>query len=317
MVNNWPEHVIEYKNLYEANCENKSELPLGSKFLREQVHGQSYVREYCDFVESLEDAQSFSFENERRWLTRFNDEGRWDKYLQALHYFSRETKKEEELIFYSMLIPAATTVTKELCPFIRFEGDKFSITTIKSMAKALLDRGKYLHKLLVSPEDVADLRTDGTLSYPYSDDPVTRYSLFCVPSLGSIKFTLDEIDFEIELRTVDELGVRGIYNIHDKSSDSAIKFHGGLTNKFNDYQIINGNIMDKNGSLVKAGETQVYGFTKDTRDIFKISITDDCRAYYLSVEEEKTGLKVTRSLDSVCLGNSEIVMGILDRTVKD
>lgn len=179
----------------------------------------------------------------------------------------------------------------------------FSKELINRMIVGMARQGQQLRNLMVSPEDLADIRE-------YSDvdvDPITRREIFEAAGLGRIW----GINF-IEDR---DLGVKGKYNINDKTSEWG-PFQGDSKNHFNDYHIVHGNILDKNGGLVTAGETQIYGFAEDHKLSLKMPIRKFEAHWDPSLtRRQQIGFFGWMKMGLCCLDSRCLSAGVIDRYV--
>jgi hypothetical protein len=230
----------------------------------------------------------------------------------------------EEECLWRVIIPAVTTAF-DGCgalpsrPAQLYEmpvGDPtagyFSKEIVNRMIVGMQRLGKKLKTLWISPEDLADIR-----EYTEADvDPITRREIFEVSGLGSM--------WGISLEAHIELGIRGPYNIHGKdSSKDFCKFQSCLPEsekfeRYNDLVITHPNVVNENGQLEKAGETQFYGFSEDLLDnlvmplipyraIWDVAELRKQRSAFFGWQKMGLGL-----FDASCIS-----MGIIDRSMED
>ena len=259
---------------------------------------------------------AFSVQAYKHWNVRYNKENRFDVWIQALKSISRAVGNFEEESLFKLLTPACTTHFtgnvlsggKEfLAPIAETNppSKTCNLALIKHMASVMLTRGETLDKLWLSPEDIHDLHESGELKRPdYRGD------IWFIPKVF-LSFTLGDQEFNVEIVGMNSLGCRGKYNINDKNSKYG-PFIGNAENKFNDYQITNGNVMDENGNVTKAGETQIYGFSKSVKDYLKMPVVEPFTTHW-DFQGGKTGIFGWQKYGNVCLNNKCLVMGVIDR----
>jgi len=277
--------------------------------------GMGYIAQ--DYIELLADEVSirtFTVQAAKDWLIRYAREGRVDVAVRAQQEVARALAAYEEEAGWRVIVPAATSafdgagvLAPRPAPIYEMPaGDPasgyFSKELINRMIIGMKRIGRKLGELWVSPEDLADIRewTDTDV------DPTTRNTIFQAAGLGSI--------WGIQLREVDVLGVRGQYNINDKDSEYGPFKGSSGANTFNDYSITHGNVVDSNGNLLIAGETQIYGF--DRSDISLVmpikqeySATDDPTL----LRRQRAGFFGFQEFGMACLDARFICVGIIDR----
>jgi hypothetical protein len=258
--------------------------------------------------------RTFTVQAAKNWLLRYAREGRVDVAVRAQQEIARALAAYEEEAGWRVVVPAATSafdgagvLAPRPAPIYEMPtGDPasgyFSKELINRMIIGMKRLGRKLTELWVSPEDIADIREWGDTDI----DPMTRNTIFQAAGLGSI--------WGIQLREVDILGVRGQYNINDKDSEFGPFKGSSDLNKFNDYAITHGNLVDSNGNLQTAGETQIYGF--DTSDI---SLVMPIKEEYVATEDstlhrrQQAGIYGWQTFGMACLDARFICVGIIDR----
>jgi hypothetical protein len=251
------------------------------------------------------------------WPSKYDEEGRYDVWSKAFEATAHALAEYEEEAFFRVLIPACTThfneegIDPKWAPIAQPNppAKYCSVELIHRMAQVMQTNGQTLGTVMVSPEDVADIR-----EYTDSSLETARQSYFFTPC-GKLNFELDGQAYSVKIIQSNALGIRGRYNINDKYSEFGL-FKGNTENKFNDYEIINGNVLDCNGSLLKKGETQIYGFSNKVKDYMKMPIKELYEAYWdpsLS-RRNRTGFFGWEKLGAACLINKCFTLGIIDRS---
>ena len=182
----------------------------------------------------------------------------------------------------------------------------FSKELLNRMLVGAQRNGKNINLLWMSPEDLADIR-----EYTDTDvDPVTRREIFNAQGLGKI--------WSVKLEAKNSLGVRGKYNITSRES-----MYGALTTNekgwFNSYFVEHPNILDENGNLMKAGETQFYAFTEDIKDQLKMIVSEPYAARWDAnlMRRQRCGFFGWQRMGMALFGHTSIYMGIVDRSMED
>jgi hypothetical protein len=277
--------------------------------------GMAYVaQDYMEFVQEEVVIQTFTVQAAKDWKIAYAKEGRIDIVTKAQNYVAKTLAKFEEEAGWRVLAPACTkafdgagvTAPRPAPIYQMPQGDAtagyFSKELINRMMVGMQRIGRNLDELWVSPEDIADIR-----EYTETDvDPYTRREIFQAKGLGKI--------WDVNLRTVDALGVRGLWNIHDKDSDFGPFKGDSVFNRFNDYTITNGNLVDINGNLLQAGETQVYGF--DRSDVALVMpVKEEFQAFEDPnlLRRQKQGFFGWQTFGMACIDSRFICMGIIDR----
>jgi len=180
----------------------------------------------------------------------------------------------------------------------------FSKELVNRMIIGMKRNSQTLSQLMVSPEDLGDIR-----EYTDTDvDPITRREIFKAGGKGAI--------WGIDLVESMDLGVRGKYNINDKTCKFGSFKGSDEKNNFNDYQITHGNLLDENGNLVIPGETQVYGFSEDHKMSLKMPIIKFQAHWDPSlIRKQQIGFFGWMKMGMCCLDNRHMSAGVIDRFV--
>jgi hypothetical protein len=247
----------------------------------------------------------------KEWRFKYIEEKRDDIFVKAVRSVTKALSSYEEEAFFRTLIPPCTTNVAtpkaKFSPMVNIESTTCTKELITQMAAEMLERGHTLKTIMISPEDTADL-------FPF-DDPVTRKSIFIYASRGKLEIKVGSRELEIQAITMESLGVRGKYNINGHDSKWG-PFKGKTNETFNDYEILFGNVLDENGNLITAGETQIYGFSENIKDYFKMPITEPYVAYFdpSLTRRQLCGFYGWQTMGSALLNSACISMGIITRT---
>ena len=138
-------------------------------------------------------------------------------------------------------------------------------------------------------------------------DPVTRREIFQAAGMGKI--------WNIQMHDIKHLGGVGKFNINDSTSswgvfkDSAGSFH--------DYTLDNANIVDANGEITTAGETQIWGFDSSTNDSLVMPIKEEWKTFDDPTlhRHQKQGIYGWERVGFGVLDSRMISMGVIDRTL--
>ena len=166
--------------------------------------------------------------------------------------------------------------------------------------------GKTINLIWISPEDQADIRE-------YTDvdvDPITRRELFQAKGPGKI--------WNINLEVKNSLGIRGKYNIYGRESQRG-PFTVDEKGCYNSYFVEHPTILDENGNLTRAGETQFYAFTEDIKENFKIIISEPYVARWDTnlMRRQRCGFFGWQRMGSAMFGQKSVYMGVVDRSMED
>jgi hypothetical protein len=276
--------------------------------------GLGYVAQ--DYIEGLGEevfVPTFTVSAAKDWKVSYARDGRIDIVVRAQKAVAKALASYEEEAGWRVVVPASTSnfggagvLPPRPAPIYEMPaGDPgagyLSKELINRMIVGMNRLGRRLDELWVSPEDIADIRewTDTDI------DPTTRREVFMAGGMGSI--------WGVQLRVVESLGVRGKYNIHDKSSLYG-PFKGDSNNEFNDYTITHGNVLDIDGNLVTPGETQIYGFDRsDLSLVMPIRKEFEAHDDPTLLRKQKQGFFGWQEFGMACLDARFICMGVIDR----
>lgn len=180
----------------------------------------------------------------------------------------------------------------------------FSKELVNRLLVSAQRQGRKVKCLLVSPEDLADIREWTEVDV----DPITKNAIFQAGGLEEI--------WGVQLIGVEDLGVKGRYNINDECCEYG-PFKGSQShNKYNDYTITHGNIVSEGFNLQVAGETQIYALCEGTKENFKFRHTP-YTAYFdpALFRRQKAGFFGWKKMGVMCMDPRDILMGVIDRHI--
>jgi hypothetical protein len=277
-----------------------------------------------DYMELMAEEVSiplFMVQAAKDWMLKYDEEGRVDILQRAIQDVARNIISYEDEGVFRVIWPAVTSsfdgagvLPPRPAPVYQLPaGDPASGYLSKELINRMIvgakRMGQTLVELEVSPEDLADIRewTDTDV------DPATRHSIFRAAGMGDI--------WGIQLREVEHLGVRGKFNINDKTSEFGPFKGNAKENRFNDYHISpgHGNIVDQNGNLVVPGETQIVGLCESHKDSLVMPMKQSYKAHYdwTLLRKHKTGFFGWQEFGLACLNPRCLLTGVIDRYTPD
>jgi hypothetical protein len=254
----------------------------------------------------------FSIQAAQDWLLKYMLEEEYNIINEAAIRTAKSLISYETEAGWRVIIPAVTTSfdgagilpPRPAAIHQLPSGDKgagyFSKELINRLIVNMERKGQTLATLRVSPEDMADIR-----EYTDTDiDPISRREIWQAAGMGKIWGITLEKDFG--------LGVLGQYNINDSSSNGTFK--ANENHRFNDYSITHGNIVDENYNLVSAGETQIYGFSDESKMNLKMPI-NKFQAHWdpALLRRQRVGFFGWEKIGLCCMDSSCLNMGVIDR----
>lgn len=278
--------------------------------------GLGYVAQ--NFIEGVgEDVYvpTFTIDASAQWKLTYARDGRVDIAARAARNIARAVAEYEEESAWRVLVPAATTdfsgqglLTARSAPIYEVAATApgagyLSKELINKMIVGMERNDRTLTELWVSPEDAADIRewTDTDI------DPVTRREIFQASGLGRI--------WNVQLRVLKHLGAVGKFNINDQTASYGIfKDSAGA---FNDYTLTNANVVDANGQVTTAGETQIYGFDGTVNDSLVMPIRSEFVVYDdpTLLRKQQQGIFGWEEIGFACLDSRMLSMGVIDRSL--
>ena len=249
------------------------------------------------------------------WSLKYARDGRINIAARALRNAARAMIDYEEECGWRVIAPAVTSaftgyglLGPRPAPIVEIASHIasgfLSKELINQMMVKMRRNRRSLTDVYVSPEDMADIRE-------WSDsqvDDATRREIFLSAGRNEV--------FGVRLHEVHQLGATGRYNINSQSSQSGI-FRVGSTGKFNDYDPSDENVVNSDGQVVTAGETQIYGFDLDSNDSLVMPIRaelqfwDDPNLH----RQRQQGFYGWEEVGFAALDPRMMVMGIINRKV--
>ena len=258
---------------------------------------------------------TFSVGTSFDWSLRYARDGRIDIAQRAMRNAAIAIADYEEESAWRLLAPAATAafagkglLGPRSAPIVEIAGTSaggfFSKELINQMKVKMERNRRTLTDIYCAPEDIADIREWGDSQV----DPQTRRDIYVRGGAGEV--------YGVQLHSVHQLGASGKYNINSNSSGYGIfKLGGG--GKFNDYQPTNANVVDSDGNVTTAGETQVYGFDLTANDSLVMPVRQELEFFDDENlhREQKQGFYGHEEFGMAVLDSRMLVMGVIDRSV--
>lgn len=276
--------------------------------------GLGYVAQ--NFIEGVgEDiyVPLFTIDASGQWKLTYARDGRVDIAERVARNMARAVAEYEEESAWRVIIPAATSdyagqglLSARSAPIYEVDSGAgagyLSKELINKMMVGFVRNDRQLTELWVSPEDAADIRewTDTDI------DPVTRREIFQTAGMGNI--------WNVQLREMKHLGAMGKFNINDSTSSYGIFQESG--GSFNDYNVTNGNVVDSNGQVTTAGETQIWGFDTSVNDSLVMPIKQEFRVFDdpALLRKQQAGVFGWEEIGFACLDPRMLGMGVIDRS---
>lgn len=258
---------------------------------------------------------TFRIDTSAEWKLDYAIHGRVDIMARALRKAASAIAEYEEESAWRVIVPAGTTnfaatgllKARNAAIYEVPAGSQgagyLSKELINKMIVGMQRNGRQLTDLWVSPEDAADIRewTDTDV------DPITRREVFQAAGMGSI--------WRVAMHVMPHLGGPGKFNINDSTSSYGIfKDTGG---SFGDYVVDHGNVVDANGQVTTAGDTQIWGFDMTANDSLVMPVREE-----LELWEDPTlhrrqlqGFYGWETIGFACLDSRMLSMGVIDRSL--
>ena len=257
----------------------------------------------------------FTIDSSAQWKLTYARDGRVDIAQRAARNMARAVADYEEESGWRVLVPAGTTnfsgqglLTARSAPVFEVAptapgAGYLSKELINKMIVGMMRNDRELTDLWVSPEDAADIRewTDTDI------DPVTRREIFTAAGMGRI--------WNIQITPIKHLGAVGKFNINSSTSSFGIfKETGG---SYNDYTLTNANVVDANGEVTTAGETQIWGFDRSVNDSFVMPIKSDFQVFDDPTlhRKQQQGIYGWEEIGFAILDSRPISVGVVDRSL--
>ncbi len=278
--------------------------------------GLGYIAQ--NFIEGVGEevyVPTFSISVAADWKVTYARDSRIDIPERAARNAARSIADYEEDSGWRVIVPGATTdfagqglLGTRNAPVFQVAsgstGEKFlSKELINIMMVGMKRVRRSLTDLYISPEDAADIRewTDTQV------DPVTRREIFTASGMGRI--------WNINLHEVFQLGATGRFNINQNGAGFGV-FQVDSSGDFNDYNPTNENIVDANGNVTTAGETQVYGFDLAVNDSLVMPVRKEYEAHDdpTLLRQQKQGFFGWEEVGFALLDSRMVQLGVIDRS---
>ena len=276
--------------------------------------GLGYIAQ--NFIEGVGEevyVPTFAISVSADWKVTYARDSRIDIPERAARNAARAIADYEEDSGWRVIVPAVTTdftgqglLGARNAPVNQIPagatGEKFlSKELINMMIVGMKRTRRSLTDLYISPEDAADIRewTDTQV------DPTTRREIFQAAGMGNI--------WNVNMHEVFQLGASGRFNINSTATTYGVFQAAG--GSFNNYDLTNENVVDANGMVTTAGETQIYGFDLSVNDSLVMPIRKEYEAHDdpTLLRQQKQGFFGWEEIGMACLDSRMISMGIIDR----
>ena len=257
----------------------------------------------------------FSIAASADWKLSYARDSRVDILQRAIAKAAKAIAEYEEESAWRVLVPAATTNFAatgllKARPAAIYEvpstdngAGYLSKELINQMIVGMQRTDRTLTDLWVAPEDAADIRewTDTDI------DPVTRREVFQAAGMGRI--------WNVQMHVMKHLGAQGKFNINDSTSSYGL--FKDTAGAYNDYTVDNGNIVDSDGQVTTAGETQIWGFDLTTNDSLVMPMKE---AYTPTMDptlhrHQKQGFYGWEEVGFAVLDSRMLSLGVIDRSL--
>lgn len=268
-----------------------------------------YSQQYVEPLQEEVGVPVFAVQAARDWLLKYARERGSVVLDEAVNSVAQGIADYEEEAGWRTIIPAATSsiVQPRPAPIARLDpkdrASRYFSKEIMNRLSVLVQRnGKVLHVIYVSPEDMADIKE-------YADLEEIDFGAVRTQIKGKSKVQ------DLEIRVTPGLGIYGRYNINTASTKINRPFTFDKEGKFNDYTAIHQNELDTEGVLTQPGETQVYAFTKDSKDSMVMPIKQEYTGHWDStlLRKQRAGFYGWQEFGMAILDSSCLYMGVVDR----
>jgi len=278
--------------------------------------GLGYVAQ--NFIEGVgEDVYvpTFTIDTSADWKLQYARESRIDIAARAARKAAGAIAEYEEESGWRVIVPAGATNFAATGLLPARSAAVFEVAAAGSgagyLSKELINQmivgfqrvGRTLTDLWVAPEDAADIR-----EWTETDiDPVTRREIFQAAGMGSI--------WNIQLHVLPHLGAPGKFNINGSTSSYGI-FKADVAGDYHDYHLDNPGVVDANGAVTTAGETQIWGFDMTANDSLVMPIKQEFEVWDDPTlhRRQKQGFYGWEVVGFACLDSRMLGMGVIDRT---
>jgi hypothetical protein len=258
---------------------------------------------------------TFQIDASGEWKIDYALESRVDIAQRAASKAAQAIAEFEEESGWKVIVPAGSTnfagmglLKARSAPIYEVPGTDngagyLSKELINRMMVGMKRTDRTLTDLWVSPEDAADIRewTDTDI------DPVTRREVFQAAGMGKI--------WGVQLHEMPHLGAVGKFNINDETSSFGL--FKDSSGSYNDYTLDNANVVDANGEVTTAGETQVWGFDMSVNDSLVMPVKKEFEAHDdpTLLRKQKQGFFGWERVGFACLDSRMMCLGVIDRSL--
>ena len=151
-------------------------------------------------------------------------------------------------------------------------------------------------------EKLSDIKTRTDI------DPVTRREIFQTAGMGRIR--------NVAMHEIKHLGATGKFNINGSTSSWGV-FLGDGGDDYNNYHLDNPNVLDANGEVTTAGETQIWGFDTSVNDslVMPIKYVWESHEDPTLLRRQKQGIFGWEEVGFACLDPRMEGVGVIDRSL--
>lgn len=258
---------------------------------------------------------TFTIDTAAEWKLAYARESRVDIAARAVRKAAAAITEYEEESGWRVIVPAATTNFAATGLLKARTAPIYEVPAASNgagyLSKELINRmiighqrvGRTLTDLWVSPEDAGDIR-----EWTETDiDPVTRREIFQASGMGSI--------WNIGLHVLPHLGGPGKFNINDSTSSYGL--FKDTAGAYGDYTLDNANVVDANGEVTTAGETQIWGFDMTANDSLVMPVKQEFQTFEDPTlhRRQKQGFYGWEEVGFACLDARMLGIGVIDRSL--
>ena len=258
---------------------------------------------------------TFTIDTAADWKLSYARESRVDIAARAIRKAAGAISEYEEESGWRVIVPAGTTNFAATGLLKARNAPIYEVGAAKNgagyLSKELINKmiigfqrvGRTLTDLWVSPEDSGDIRewTDVDI------DPVTRREVFKSSGMGSI--------WNINLHVLPHLGGPGKFNINDSTSSYGL--FKDTAGSYGDYTLDNANVVDANGIVTTAGETQIWGFDMTANDSLVMPVKQEFQTFEDPTlhRRQRQGFYGWEEIGFGCLDPRMLGIGVIDRSL--
>lgn len=258
---------------------------------------------------------TFTIDTAAEWKLSYARESRVDIAARAIRKAAAAIAEYEEESGWRVIVPAGTTNFAATGLLKARSAPIYEVSAANSgagyLSKELINQmivgfqrvGRTLTDIWMAPEDAADIR-----EWTETDiDPVTRREIFQASGMGSI--------WNIQLHVLPHLGAQGKFNINDSTSSYGL--FKDTAGSYGDYTLDNANVVDSNGEVTTAGETQIWGFDMTANDSLVMPVKQEFQTFDDPTlhRRQKQGFYGWEEVGFACLDSRMLGIGVIDRSL--